>query len=82
MPVNIDVLANDFDAEGECMTVGGFSKPTSGNATVIKGDCARGISDTVTYTPAFGAIGKQTFTYLVSDTKGNVSQGFVTVNLK
>ena len=82
MPVNIDVLANDFDAEGECMTVGGFSKPTSGNATVIKGDCARGISDTVTYTPAFGAIGKQTFTYLVSDTKGNVSQGVVTVNLK
>lgn len=82
LPVNINVLDNDLDAEGECLVVGALSKPTSGNATVIKGDCSRGIHDTITYTPAFGQLGKQTFDYSVSDTAGNISTAKVTVVVK
>ena len=44
-PVTIAVLANDFDADGDALTVAGVSGPSSGTATLNP-------DSTVTYTPA------------------------------
>lgn len=54
--------ANDTDAEGNTIALTGFDGTTTNGGTVIdNGD------GTLTYTPAFGFYGSDTFTYTVSD---------------
>ena len=57
--VFIDVLANDTDPDGDALTVASVSQPASG--TVVNN------GDFVTYTPAAGFQGEESFTYTVSD---------------
>jgi len=57
--VFIDVLANDADPDGDPLTVTSVSQPASG--TVVNN------GDFVTYTPAAGFQGEDSFTYSVSD---------------
>ncbi|MCP4702401.1 MAG: tandem-95 repeat protein [Gammaproteobacteria bacterium] len=70
VPVNIDVLANDFDPEGDSLTITELSQPAYGSVAV------EGTS--VRYTPN-SVFGIDTFTYTVSDGHGNTAAASVTV---
>ena len=78
--VIIDVLANDYDVDGDGIVVTGLTQPIGGGltpgATVLNGD------NTVTYTPAPGFIGTETFTYIANDilVDGNIGTVTVTVD--
>lgn len=73
--VVINVLANDTDPEGDTLSLTRIvGAPTLGRATV-------NADGTVTYTHNPGPIGIDTFTYEVSDGRGNVAVGTVTVTI-
>ncbi len=58
--VNIDVLANDTDIDGDTLSISAFDATSTGGGTVsCTGICA--------YTPATGFSGDDTFTYTVGD---------------
>jgi large repetitive protein len=75
-PVTINVLANDFDPDGDDLTVIIVSEPESG--TIVENE-----DQTVTYTPNAGFIGTDSFTYKVSDgmEESNVATVFIEVGL-
>jgi hypothetical protein len=65
--VNIAVLANDTDPEGNTpLTVVNVTAPANGTAV-------RQANNTITYTPALGFSGQDTFTYQARDSLGGVS---------
>jgi len=72
--VTIDVLANDTDAGGDALTITSVSKPQFGTATTD--------GQTVTYTPDANFAGKDGFSYVVSDGKGGVATGSVTIRVR
>jgi len=72
--VVIDVLAADTDPNGDPLTVTGTSLPAHGTATFT----ADGL---VTYTPDRGYLGDDTFTYDVSDGRGRMDTGTVSVSV-
>ena len=72
--VDIDVLANDTDGDGDTLSV--IAVGTAGNGTVLdNGD------GTVTYTPNGGFTGTDMFTYEVSDGDGPTDTATVTVEV-
>ena len=73
-PVTIDVLANDFDPDGDPLTVVAVSVPANGTA-VNNGD------GTVTYTPNTNFTGTDSFTYTIEDGQGGSSTATVTVEV-
>ncbi|MBU2982517.1 tandem-95 repeat protein [Lentibacter algarum] len=75
MPVVIDVLGNDSDPEGEALTVTGTTEPANGSAVV-------NANGTITYTPADGFTGTDTFDYTVTDPAGNATTATVTVTVQ
>jgi hypothetical protein len=58
--VDIAVLANDTDPEGDTLTVTGTTQPSHGSASVNP-------DGTVTYAPQAGFVGSDEFTYSISD---------------
>lgn len=73
-PVNIDVLSNDSDAEGDALSV--LSATNLNHGTVaIEAD------NTVTYTPADNYNGDDSFTYTVSDGNGGTASANVYVTV-
>ena len=68
-PVVVDVLANDNDPDGtlDLASVTVVSNPLNGAAAVDP------IAGAVTYTPAAGFFGEDSFTYNVADNEGGVS---------
>ena len=62
-PVTIAVLANDNDPDGHALTVATVTAATGGSAVANP-------DGTVTYTPATGFVGTDSFTYSVSDAHG------------
>jgi hypothetical protein len=70
--VSINVLSNDSDPDGDTLTVQSFTNPTHG--TVSKDS-----QNVLTYTPAAGFSGADSFTYTISDGNGHTS--VATVNL-
>jgi hypothetical protein len=74
-PVNINVLANDTDAEGNTLTPALVANATNGNA-VLNPD------KTFTYTPNAGYSGGDSFTYKVNDgfSDSNTATVNITVN--
>jgi Bacterial Ig domain len=77
-PVTINVIANDRDPDG-------FINPTSVNVLTqpANGTAIANANGTVTYTPAAGFTGSDTFNYVVSDNQGAISNSVpvsVTVN--
>ncbi len=85
--VDIDILGNDSDADGNLVpgSVAIMTQPSNGSVTVDP------VTGQVTYTPDAGYSGTDSFTYTVQDDDGNtsntatvslvVNDGDVTVNL-
>jgi hypothetical protein len=73
-PVNINVLANDSDPDGDTLTVTAVTQGTNGSVT-NNGD------GTVNYDPVCFQ-GTDTFTYTISDGNGGTDVGLVTVTVR
>ncbi|SMF94270.1 CshA-type fibril repeat-containing protein [Methylomagnum ishizawai] len=74
--VNIDVLGNDSDLDGDPLTVTATSRPAHGTVKIET-------DGSLTYTPAAGysSTTPDSFTYTVSDGQGHTSQGRVEVTI-
>jgi hypothetical protein len=70
-PINLDVLSNDTDPEGDNLSL--VSTSAANGTITINPDFS------LDYTPAAGFVGSDTFTYIIDDANGNTSQGSVTV---
>lgn len=60
--VDIDVLANDWDSNGDVISVSSFTASTESGGSVIKNP-----DGTLRYTPAKGFVGKDIIVYTVED---------------
>ncbi|WP_320073242.1 FG-GAP-like repeat-containing protein [Nostoc sp. MG11] len=79
-PVNILVLANDTDADGDPLSLSIATNPANGTAVVNNNGTATNFSDDfIVYTPNASFSGTDTFTYTVND--GNGGTDNATVNL-
>jgi hypothetical protein len=72
--VNIDVLANDSDVEGDALAVTSVTQAANGTVYIVSGA-------QVKYTPYSSFVGTDTFTYTVSDGKGGSATATVTVTV-
>jgi len=73
LAVSIDVLANDTDADGNALLVSTVNTAAIG-ATAI-------LNNAVTYTPAVGFSGTDSFSYTVSDNNGGTDTASVSVTV-
>ncbi|WP_257386237.1 Ig-like domain-containing protein [Tahibacter caeni] len=69
----IAVLANDTDPENDPLTITGTSAPAHGSVSFTAGQ--------VSYTPAPGYVGTDSFTYTISDGRGGSDTATVTVTI-
>ena len=72
--VDIDVLANDSDADGDTLTLSAKTDGQHGTVS-LKGD------QFVTYTPDAGFTGTDSFTYTATDGQGGSATGTVSVTV-
>jgi cytochrome c len=72
--VDVDVLANDTDADGDTLALDSVTDPANGTATIS--------GTKVRYTPDAGHTGADTFDYVVSDGNGGTDTGTVTVTTR
>lgn len=73
-PVNIAVLRNDSDPDGDTLSLSAVGTPAHG-------EVVRNSDGSVTYRPAAGYTGVDTFTYTVSDGRGGSASASVTVTV-
>jgi outer membrane protein OmpA-like peptidoglycan-associated protein len=73
-PVTINVLANDSDPEGDALSVSAVGTAAHGTVTI-------NANGSVTYTPAAGYVGSDTFTYTLRDATGATATGTVSVTV-
>jgi len=73
-PVNIDVLDNDTDPDGDDLEIGTVEDPQHGS-TVIEDD------GTITYTPDTDFVGDDIFYYTACDARGACGTAFVVVTV-
>ena len=72
----IKLLANDSDADGDTISISAVTTPTAqGGSAIVSG------SD-VLYTPPAGYSGSDSFTYTLSDGRGQTGLGTVTVTVR
>ena len=69
----LDVLSNDTDPDGNPLKVASVTTPANGSASISAGK--------VSYTPATGFVGVDTFTYTITDDKGATGAAQVTVTV-
>ncbi|MDH7502454.1 MAG: Ig-like domain-containing protein [Verrucomicrobiota bacterium] len=74
-PVEIDVLANDHDPDGDHLVIRWFGQPEHGSVVMLENTALR-------YEPTPDFSGTDKFTYRVSDATGNETEGEVTVMVK
>jgi CSLREA domain-containing protein len=72
--ITIPVLANDFDLDGDRLTIVSYSNPRSGRLT-------RNVDGTFTYRPQLGFLPTDFFTYTISDGKGETSTATVQIRI-
>lgn len=75
-PVDVDVLANDTDPNGDALRLRSAGPTSANGGTVAVVD-----DDTVTYTPRAGFKGADTFEYVVEDSRGLTDTAVVTVTV-
>lgn len=73
--VNVSVLANDVDVDGDQLSVASVTSAANGTATVSAGGVA------INYRPRNGFTGIDSFSYTVRDGRGGTSTATVTVNV-
>jgi len=73
VPIEISVMDNDSDPDGESLTIASVAQPLNG--TVVNA------GQSLVYTPDVGFTGTDTFTYVVADGRGNVATATVTVGV-
>ena len=73
--VNILVLSNDVDPDGDPLTITAVTQPANGTATITNGGTR------VSYKPKSGFTGTDSFTYTVSDGNGGTATATVTVTV-
>ena len=73
--VNVTVLANDVDVEGDQLSVTTVTPPANGTVSVA----GNGV---INYRPRNGFTGTDSFTYTVSDAHGGTSAATVTVDVR
>ncbi|MEO1144081.1 MAG: DUF2341 domain-containing protein [Cyanobacteria bacterium J06638_22] len=73
-PININILANDFDHDNDTLAISSVILPMNGSVAV-------NIDNTITYTPALGYVGQDSFSYAVTDGKSEPVQAHVSVNV-
>ncbi len=74
--VNVDVLANDFDPDGEAVTIDHFDASSAHGGTIQPaGD------GSLTYTPPSRFAGADTFAYTITDPSDKTASATVTVNV-
>ncbi|HEU4479316.1 MAG TPA: cadherin-like domain-containing protein [Pyrinomonadaceae bacterium] len=73
--INIAVLANDEDLDGDQLSLTAITSPANGTASITSNGTQ------VNYRPRNGFTGIDSFTYTVSDGHGGVSMATVTVNV-
>ena len=81
VPVEIDVLANDSDADGDLLSILATGAAANGTASIDTHGTADTSDDTVVYTPDSGFTGSDSFTYTVSDGNGGTDTATVTVSV-
>ncbi|MGB5638552.1 MAG: retention module-containing protein, partial [Sedimenticolaceae bacterium] len=72
--LNIDVLSNDSDLDGDSISVSSVTQPANGSV-VIEAD------GTVTYTPNTNYNGGDSFTYTITDGNGGSATATVTITI-
>ncbi|OGV74539.1 MAG: hypothetical protein A3K19_08495 [Lentisphaerae bacterium RIFOXYB12_FULL_65_16] len=73
-PMEIAVLANDSDTDGDALQVSAVTDPTTGTVQI-------NITGTVTYTPPLNFLGNVTFTYTATDGHGGTATATVYVTV-
>ena len=73
--ITLDLTENDLDPEDDELSVDGIFQPRHGRAFV-------NVDGTVTIKPDIGFSGKDRMKYWVSDSHGNFSPAFVTINVE
>lgn len=80
--VNINVLANDSDPEGDALQLSIASIPVNGWATVNDNGTSGNLADDfIVYRPRFGFSGTDTFVYQVLEASGGRATATVTVSV-
>ncbi len=74
VPVEIDVLANDTDPDGDPLVISGYDASSAEGGTVY---CV--VSGVCTYAPPLNFSGEDTFGYTINDGNGGTSFATVTV---
>jgi hypothetical protein len=75
-PVTISVLSNDSDIDGDALSVTSATAPAHGSVTV------NADNTTITYRPAAGFSGSDSFSYTVSDGNGGSATATVAVTVR
>ncbi len=70
----INVVANDTDANAYPLTVSSVTQPKDGSAVINR-------DNTLTYTPAAGFVGVDTFSYTIGDGHGGTASASVSVSV-
>jgi hypothetical protein len=78
MPIEIDVLANDTDPDGDKLTITNITDGMNGKTSIDTKGTTSPTDDAVIYTPNSGFSGTDKFTYTISDGMG----GFDTTTVK
>lgn len=71
--VDVDVLANDSDINGDTIELVSVGSPANGNTTIVNG--------MVRYQPESGFLGVDSFTYTIRDAAGASANAMVRVNV-
>ena len=71
--VTINVLANDYDADGDPLTITWLGIPSRGVASIA--------GNAIVYTATATALGTDTFSYRISDGRGGSASARITINI-
>jgi autotransporter-associated beta strand protein len=74
--IEIDVLANDSDPDGDSLAIASVQNAASGTTTIVHSGRQK-----IRYNPTFGFVGNDTFTYSIADPLGGSAVGTVNVTV-